>query len=116
MRNHIIWRDQTRLLDILNHARKVLSYARGRTYEDLLNDEALQLIMRSLFTIVGEAAARISNGFKDEHPEIPWPRISGLRNRVVHEYEKINWERVWAILQEDIPELIRNIEPLVPKE
>jgi uncharacterized protein with HEPN domain len=66
--------------------------------------------------IIGEAARKISQQYKDAHPEIPWQAIIGMRNRLVHEYFDIIPERVWDVVENNIPELIRLIEPLVPPD
>jgi uncharacterized protein with HEPN domain len=69
-----------------------------------------------LIEIVGEAARNISTEFKATHPEIPWSGIISMRNRLVHEYFRVSSERVWEVVNKDIPALIVLIEPLVPPE
>ena len=66
--------------------------------------------------IIGEAASKISRPVRDAHPEIPWQSIIGMRNRLVHEYFRIDLPTVWKIVQNDIPALIAQIEPLIPPE
>ena len=51
---------------------------------------------------------------KDTHPEIPWNDMIGMRNRLIHEYFRINLQTVWDTLQNDIPRLVTLVEPLVP--
>jgi uncharacterized protein with HEPN domain len=63
-----------------------------------------------LVQIVGEAATRLTQEFKDEHPEIPWDEIGGMRNRLVHDYYDINLDTVWNVVVEDIPPLIEWLE------
>jgi len=110
------WRDQGRLLDIYVHAERVQFYTRNRTLDDLEQDESLQLILRSLFTIIGEAASKLSDELKSQHRDVPWGKIAGLRHRIVHDYDKVNWERIWSIIQEDLPSLIATIRPMLPPE
>jgi uncharacterized protein with HEPN domain len=64
--------------------------------------------------IIGEAARKVSQETRNAHPEIPWSEIIGMRNRLIHEYSRINLQRVWDTIQNDIPRLITLIEPLVP--
>jgi uncharacterized protein with HEPN domain len=66
--------------------------------------------------VLGETAKRVSPDFRDAHPEIPWRKIMGLRNVVVHEYFHVDVRRAWKIASRDIPELINALEPLVPPE
>ncbi len=66
--------------------------------------------------IIGEAARRVSRDTQDAHPEIPWDQMIGMRNRLIHEYFRVNLVTVWETVQDDLPPLINLIEPLVPPE
>jgi uncharacterized protein with HEPN domain len=66
--------------------------------------------------IIGEAARKISPEFQTAHPNIPWSGIIGMRNRLVHEYFQIIPEKVWQVVERDIPQLLALLEPLVPPE
>lgn len=111
-----MWRDAVSLLDMLKAARKVVDYATGldeSTFMATARDQ--DAILRQL-TIVGEAAKRVSEEFRASHPEVPWRRVAGFRDVVVHDYFKVDLEEVWRIVQGDVPALIAVIEPLVPPE
>jgi uncharacterized protein with HEPN domain len=58
-----------------------------------------------LLTVIGEAAKNVSPGFRDEHPEIPWKGMTGLRDRLVHHYFGVDYEAVWATIIDDLPVL-----------
>ena len=109
-----MWRDEAYLLDILNAARKVLQYTTGVAEEDFLRNELLQDATLRQLEILGEAARKVSQETKDGHSEIPWPEMIGLRNRLIHEYSRINLQRVWDTIQNDLPRLITLVIPLVP--
>lgn len=66
--------------------------------------------------ISGEAARKVSPEFKENHPEIPWSLIIGMRNRLIHEYFRNYHGKVWEVVEKDIPQLIALLEPLVPPE
>ncbi len=66
--------------------------------------------------VIGEAAKRISREFQDQHPGVPWGKMISLRNRLIHGYDEIDWNRVWETATDDLPELKAAIEPLIPKE
>jgi len=97
-------------------ARKVMKYAQGINFEQFEQDEILQDAIMRRIQIIGEAARKVSDEFKEEHPEIPWHEISGMRNRLIHAYFRVITENVWEAVKKDIPDLIVLIEPLVPPE
>ncbi len=76
----------------------------------------MQFATMHLIQIMGEAARKISSESKKTHPQIPWSKIIGMRNRLVHEYFRVEIEIVWEVVDQDIPALIPLIEPLVPPE
>ena len=111
-----MWRDAASLVDILNAARKVVEYSTGLDESRFLASSRDQDAILRQLTIVGEAAKRVSEEFRTSHPEIPWRRIAGFRDVVVHDYFKVDLEEVWRIVQSDVSDLILLIEPLVPPE
>jgi uncharacterized protein with HEPN domain len=111
-----MWRDDAYLLDILIAARKVLRYVEDVSWDLFRQDDRTQdAVLRNL-QIIGEAARRISEEFQRDHAEIPLGRDPGMRNRLVHEYSRINLDKIWETVRDDIPVLIRQVEPLVPSE
>jgi len=109
-------RDDAYLLDILIAARKALQFVEGINQKQFEDNELIQNAVMRPLEIIGEAAARISKDFRKIHSEIPWREMVGLRNRLVHEYFRIDYGAVWDTIQKDLPKLIELIEPIVPKE
>jgi uncharacterized protein with HEPN domain len=109
-------RDEAYLLDMLIEARHSVEFLKDIPRQEFDNDRLRQHAVMRCLEIIGEAASRISQEFKREHPEIPWHEIIGMRNRLIHDYVKIDLEKVWDTVQRDIPVLIERIEPLVPPE
>ena len=109
-----MWRDDAYLLDIFNAARRIVQYTTGVTEEGFERNELLQDATMRQLEIIGEAARKVSQENRSAHPEIPWSDMIGMRNRLIHEYSRINLKRVWDTIQNDIPRLITLIEPLVP--
>lgn len=108
--------DEALLLDMLIAARQARKYAEGVTVQSYYNDDLLQDGLAYQMQVIGEAASRISAAFRDEHPEIQWANIIGMRHRLVHDYRRINRDIIWQVVQEDLPALIVALEPLVPPE
>jgi uncharacterized protein with HEPN domain len=109
-------RDEAYLLDILIAARKALQFLEGMTWEEFERSELHQNAVMRPLEIIGEAARRVSQQTRDAHPEIPWEEMIGMRNRLIHEYFRINLRTVWDTVHNDLPRLITLIEPLIPPE
>ena len=104
---------QLLLEDILEAAKKILSYTNGMSFDDFTNDnKTIDAVVRN-FEIIGEAANRVPDNFKSDHPEIEWRRMTGLRNRIIHEYFGINYATVWKIKEENISELADFIQQAI---
>ncbi|MGD0954407.1 MAG: HepT-like ribonuclease domain-containing protein [Methanotrichaceae archaeon] len=93
-----------------NHAREAIKLSEGKSSEELVDDRVLGLAIVRLMEIVGEAANRVPKEEQSRHPEIPWTQIIGLRNRLIHGYDAIDYEILWNILNHDLPELVQSLE------
>ena len=98
--------------DILDSAHKILAYTDGLTFEAFTKDsKTVDAVIRN-FEIIGEAANRLPEDFKELFPEIDWHRIRGFRNRIVHDYFGIDYSIVWVIKETFLPHLIAQILPI----
>ncbi|MDJ1168503.1 DUF86 domain-containing protein [Roseofilum sp. BLCC_M154] len=104
------------LLDMLNAAKLAQEFALGIGWEEFQADLMRQAAITREIEIIGEAARRISEESQAEVPEIPWHQIIGMRNRIVHEYDRLNLATIWQTVQNALPELIRVLETLIPPE
>ena len=109
-------RDDAYLLDILIAARKALKFMEGVTWEAFQQSDLHQNAVAHLLEIVGEAARLVSQETRDAHPDIPWQQMIGMRNRLIHEYFRVDLVTVWDTVRTDLPCLIELIEPLIPPE
>ena len=66
----------------------------------------------AIFRPSAKSVGRLSSALRDAHPEVNWRAIIGLRNVLVHDYLGMNLERVWAIVEHDVPDLKRQVEVL----
>jgi len=108
--------DRIRLQHMLDAAREALSFAQGRTREDLDKDRLLVLGLVKAIEIIGEAAYQISEETRAQLPAVPWEDIIGMRHRLVHAYFDINLEILWRTVQEDLPPLVSTLESILAKE
>ena len=109
-------RDRVRLDHMLEHAREVITLTQNKTRADLDSDRLLNLALVRLLEIVGEAAGRVSEEECAQHPEIPWPQIVSLRNRLIHGYDAVDLDILWQIIESDLPPLIATLEIIVGQE
>ena len=107
-------RDAAHLWDMLDAARAVEEFTSPVKFGQYLEDRKLRMAVERAVEIIGEAARRVSDDFRGVHPEIPWKKIIGQRNVLVHEYGEVRHERMWVLATADIPGLIRKLAPLVP--
>lgn len=106
-------RDPAQFYDMLVFARDAARLIAGRTRNDLTSDLQFRLAAERIVELVGEAARVVSDSGKARHSEIPWRQIIGARNVLAHDYGSIDYDILWTILREGIPELIAKLEPIV---
>jgi len=76
-------------------------------------DTAIQDALIKQIEIIGEATRKISEGFKKDYPGVPWKKMVGMRDKLVHDYMGVDLEAVWKTAAEDIPELKKLIEEVL---
>ncbi len=110
-----MWRkdEWVRLSHLRDHAREALEMARGRTRADLDENRMLELALVRLLEVVGEAASRVSTDTRQAYPNVPWSQIVALRNRLIHGYDNVDLDVLWAILRDDLPVLLAQIEAIL---
>ena len=104
------------LRHILDAADKAVSFAKGKVRKDLDTDEMLALSLVRLLEIIGEAANGVSPAFRQSFPHIPWKKMTGLRNRLIHGYFDVNLDIVWDTILEDLPPLIKDLKEIISTE
>jgi len=108
--------DQVRLRHMLDHAREAVELAAGRKRADLDADRMLNLSHTRLLEVIGEAASRVSSAERERHAEIPWADIVGLRNRIIHGYDNVNFDILWEIVTADLPPLVAALERILGQQ
>jgi len=109
-------RDLVYVGHMLDMVRKVIGKTTGLSREAYDADENLRLALTHLVQIIGEAGRNVSRSFCDEHPEIPWAEIIGMRHKVVHDYLGVDEDIVWQVVMGDLRKLVTPLERLLPPE
>lgn len=109
-------RDDAYLVDILESARTALEYVRGKSWEKFKKDSLLQDAVVRRLEIIGEASGRVSTATQKKYPQLPWQAMKGTRNRVIHEYDTIDLDVIWDIVEHDLPFLVKELEQIAPTD
>ena len=108
--------DRIRLRHIVDALSAAIRFTEGRSREDLDRDQMLAFALLHAIQIVGEAAGKVSAEVRDQHPQVPWALITGMRHRLVHAYFDINHDILWTTATESVPELLAQIDRLLSSD
>ena len=106
--------DQQRIEKMIVVTEKLLDYlsVNNITAEDILSQEPLRWTITTPLYNIGEHAYSLSDDYKNNHEEIPWSKISGLRHRLVHDYDDTNWSLICTILFDVLPRFCQDLKKL----
>ena len=106
--------DDERVKKIYKYALELQEYITSHQVQgdDLPENRDLQWLVTTPLFNMGEQASHLSQQYMEAHSEIPWRRISSLRNRLVHDYDGINWQMIANMIFVDLPRLIESLKPL----
>lgn len=105
-------RDAARLWDMLDAARAVVEFTADERYEHFIADRKTRNAVERNLEIIGEAARHVTASIRESYPGIPWKSMIGFRNVLAHEYGDIRYEIMWSVVQEKVPQLIRQLEAI----
>lgn len=105
--------DTVYLRHILDAIALIEEYVHGLSENEFLTHSMTKDAVAREIEIIGEAANNISGEFQGKHPKMPWKKMTGIRNKIIHEYFNVNFSVVWDTVQEDIPLLKRAIKKLL---
>ena len=106
-------RDQDYLSDIREAIQRIAAYTAGLDYEQFTQDNKTQdAVVRNL-EIIGEATKNLSSRLRRVYAQIPWKALAGMRDKMIHHYFGINYEIVWTIAKEELPDLLSQIQDIL---
>ena len=97
-------------------ANRILDYTMGKSFDEFIeNQMLLDAVVRNL-EVIGEATKNIPNDIRQKYPQVEWRKIAGLRDIVIHGYFGIDYEILWDIIQNKIPDLVVKIQEVIEGE
>ena len=102
-------KDRERLERMLMAIDRILRYTKGKTFQDLVDDDMMYYAVVKNIEIIGEAANMLTTDFQTSHPETPWKMVKGMRNYIVHEYFQIDNVVVWDVVTNELATLREQI-------
>jgi uncharacterized protein with HEPN domain len=98
-------RDDATLLDLLEACRSALEFLGGMNRGQFVSDKKTRSAILHQLLVLGEATKRLTVEFRDKNPNIPWRELAGMRDRVIHAYDRVDLDMVWVALTKRLPVL-----------
>jgi len=95
---------------------RIEDYTEGLKYEDFMKNNLVQAGVMREITVIGGAAKRLTRDIREKYSDIPWKKIAGMRDKLIHDYFGVDLDAVWDTVKKDIPLLKRQIEGVIEKE
>ena len=101
------------LRQILRYALEAIDISQGKTRRDLDQERLLNLALTRLIEMLGEAANRVPEEVRNLYPDLPWLQMIAARNRLIHGYDSVDFDILWSIIQNDLPNLITRLKEIL---
>lgn len=105
--------DLSSLQDILNASKLCIDFTKGFTFDSFESDEKTTSAVLHQISIIGEATKRLSNELRSKESQVPWKKMAGMRDILIHVYESIDYKQVWEVIQKDLPDLLKDISEII---
>lgn len=99
--------------DILDAMVKAELLVEEVSYDQFETDFRINFAVIRALEIIGEASKRLPKGLRDRYPEIPWKGMAGMRDRIIHGYDDVDYQIVWGVVKNDIPEIKPRIQKIL---
>ena len=96
-----------------DHGKEAMELAEGRSRADLDLDRMFELALTRLMEVLGEAARRVPDDFRERYPHVPWRQTTDLRNVLIHDYDTVDFDVLWQIIRERLPPLVQQLQAII---
>jgi uncharacterized protein with HEPN domain len=104
-------------LELVNHIHEEIQFClhatRGENEDSFIKDEIIKRAVVRAIEIIGEASKKLDTGFKAENNHIPWKKMAGMRDVLIHDYMGVDYELVWEVVSIHLPKLLPDIQSLI---
>ncbi len=104
------------LRQILAFCSEARGYTEGHSREQFGTDRKLQLTIERLIELIGEASSRLPEDFRARHQEVPWAKIIGMRNRINHGYDALDYDILWSVVEHELESLAHQVEAILSRK
>lgn len=108
-------RDLSYLWDMRKYSLEIMEIISGIPHTKFIENKTIRYAIERLLLIIGEAANHVSREFQEQHPNIAWAQIIGMRNILAHEYGEVKMDKIYLAATVSIPTLVEALEPLLPE-
>ncbi|MFH0981417.1 MAG: DUF86 domain-containing protein [Planctomycetota bacterium] len=102
-----------RLRHVIDAIQAIENYTRGMDYAQFGRDSRTVDAVVWKLTVIGEAARHVPQEVESAYPAVPWAKMRGMRNQIVHGYDKVDLETVWKVVQEHLPGIVPLLEAVL---
>jgi uncharacterized protein with HEPN domain len=108
--------DESTVIDIMKAGNRILDYVAGLDRDTVERNSMIRAAVLYEFLVIGEAVKRLSPEFRSGWPDIPWSQIAGMRDVLIHGYDRVNFDRVWSTIERALPDLLASLATPVAKD